>query len=111
MKPFELQTEKIAPRRIAVPHPGEMLLDGYLKPMGITQKAFAEHIGVSPVVISELCNRKRGITARLALSLARALRTDPEFWTHLQTDYDYLEGKRKLEREGELEKLEAIGAL
>lgn len=111
MKTLKLQTEKITPRRVSVPHPGEMLLDGYLKPMGITQKAFAGHIGVSPVVISELCNRKRGITARLALSLARALGTDPEFWTHLQADYDYLEAKHKLERDGELEKVEAIVAL
>ncbi len=111
MKPLILKTEKIAPRRLSVPHPGEMLLDGYLKPMGITQKAFADHIGVSPVVISELCHRKRGITAKLALSLAKALGTDPEFWTHLQADYEYLEAKRRLERDGELEKVEAITAL
>ena len=111
MKELKLKTEKIIPRRVSVPHPGEMLLDGYLKPMKVTQKAFAEHIGVSPVVISELCHRKRGITAKLALSLAKALGTDPEFWTHLQADYDYLEARNKLERDGELGKVEAISAL
>lgn len=111
MKTPKLQTEKITPRRVSVPHPGEMLLDGYLKPMEMTQKGFAEHIGVSPVVISELCNRKRGITAKIALSLAKALGTDPEFWTHLQADYDYLEAKHRLEKSGELEKVESITSL
>lgn len=111
MKLFKLKKQKILPNRVSIPHPGEMLLDGYLKPMEITQKSFAEHIGVSPVVISELCNKKRGITAKLALSLARALGTDPEFWTHLQADYDYLRAREKLEKDGELEQVEAITAL
>lgn len=111
MKELKLKSGKIVPKRVSVPHPGEMLLEGYLKPMRVTQKAFAEHIGVSPVVISELCHRKRGITAKLALSLAKALETDPEFWTHLQADYDYLEAKKRLERNGELDKVEAIASL
>ena len=111
MKELALKSGKIIPKRVSIPHPGEMLLDGYLKPMKVTQKTFAEHIGVSPVVISELCHRKRGITAKLALSLAKALGTDPEFWTHLQADYDFLEAKNRLDHEGELGKVEAISTL
>ncbi len=111
MKTLALRTETITPKRVSVPHPGEMLLEGYLKQMGITPKFFAEHIGVSPATIRELCRRKRGITPRLALSLAKALGTDPEFWTHLQADFDCLEARRKLEKDGELTKIESIPSL
>jgi len=74
------------PRNLA--HPGEILLEEFLKPMGITQKRLAKHIGVEPNVVNELVNGKRGITAYSAMKLGAALSTGPEFWLNLQSRYD-----------------------
>ena len=69
-------------------HPGEILLEEFLKPLGITQTAFAEHIGVHLPALSELVRGRRGVSATMAWRLARALRTDAEFWMSLQAQYD-----------------------
>ena len=69
-------------------HPGEILLEEFLKPMGISQVAFARHVGVSLQRINEIVNGKRGITPDTAWRFAQALGTTPEFWMNLQSNHD-----------------------
>ena len=69
-------------------HPGEILLEEFLKPLEITQVAFAKHIGVPVQRINELVRGKRGVTPDTAWLLAQALNTTPEFWINLQTAFD-----------------------
>ncbi len=69
-------------------HPGEILLEEFLLPMGVTQAAFAEKIGWTRARLNELIKGKRGITAESALDLAEALGTSPKIWMNLQATYD-----------------------
>lgn len=69
-------------------HPGEVLLEEFLKPMNLSQSRLALAIGVHPRRINEIVLRKRGITADTALRLARYFGTSPQFWLGLQGDYD-----------------------
>jgi len=74
--------------RLPPTHPGEMLLEEFLEPLGISQYALAKAIGVSPRRINEIVHGKRGITADTALRLARFFGTDAQSWLNLQTHYD-----------------------
>ncbi len=69
-------------------HPGEILLEDFMKPMGITARQLASDIDVSPSRISELVNGTRPITADTALRLGLFFAMDPRFWLNLQTEYD-----------------------
>ena len=69
-------------------HPGEILLEEFLAPMGMTQAAFAEQIGWTRARLNELVRGKRGITAEAALDLAEVLGTSPKLWMNLQATYD-----------------------
>lgn len=69
-------------------HPGEILLEEFLIPMGMTQTAFAEKISWTKSRLNELIKGKRGITAAAALDLAEALGTSPKLWMNLQATYD-----------------------
>jgi addiction module HigA family antidote len=69
-------------------HPGEVLLEEFLVPLGQTQVALAEHLGVPVQRINELVRGKRGVTPETAWLLAQALNTTPEFWLNLQSAYD-----------------------
>lgn len=69
-------------------HPGEVLLEEFLKPMGLSQNALARAVRVPPRRINEIVLGKRGISADTAVRLARALRTSERFWLGLQVDYD-----------------------
>ena len=69
-------------------HPGEVLLEEFLKPMGLSQNRVALNIGVPPRRINEIILQKRRITADTALRLARFFGTSPEFWLGLQAQYD-----------------------
>jgi addiction module HigA family antidote len=75
-------------REIPYPTPGEILLEEFLKPMGITQYRLAKEIGVSQRRISEIISGKRSITADTGLRLSRFFGTSDGFWVGLQTDYD-----------------------
>jgi addiction module HigA family antidote len=75
-------------------HPGEVLLDEFLKPMQISQNKIARAIGVPPRRINEIVQKKRAITADTALRLARFFGVSESFWMGLQADYD-LELARK----------------
>jgi addiction module HigA family antidote len=69
-------------------HPGEVLLEEFLKPMGLSQNRLSLEIGVHPRRINEIVLGKRRITADTALRLARFFGTSPQFWMGLQNDYD-----------------------
>ena len=69
-------------------HPGEILLEEFLEPMGLTQTAFAERLGWTRARLNELVRGKRGVTAEAALDLARALGTSPKLWMNLQATFD-----------------------
>lgn len=69
-------------------HPGEILLEEYLKPLGIGQVETAKKLGVSLNRLNEIVLGKRGITADTALRLARLLKTSPQMWMRLQADWD-----------------------
>ncbi len=69
-------------------HPGEVLWEEFLKPMGISQNRLALNIGVPPRRINEIVLGKRGITADTALRLAKFFGTSAEFWLGLQAQYD-----------------------
>jgi antitoxin HigA-1 len=69
-------------------HPGEVLLEEFLKPMKLSQNRLALDIGVHPRRINEIVLGKRSITADTALRLARYFGTSPQFWLGLQADYD-----------------------
>ena len=69
-------------------HPGEILLEEFLRPMGISQYRLAKDISVSPRRINEIVHGKRAITADTALRLGRFFGMSPQFWLNLQNRYD-----------------------
>lgn len=69
-------------------HPGEVLAEEFLAPMGLTQVGLARHLGVPVQRVNELIRGKRGVTPETAWLLAQALGTTPEFWSNLQTAHD-----------------------
>ncbi|MGH8756042.1 MAG: HigA family addiction module antitoxin [Burkholderiales bacterium] len=75
-------------KRLRNIHPGEVLLEEFLKPKNISQNALARATGVPPRRINEIALGKRGITAGTALRLAHYFGTSPQFWMNLQTRYD-----------------------
>jgi addiction module HigA family antidote len=77
-------------------HPGEILVEEFLKPMGMSQIALAEKMGVSLQRINTLINGKRDMTAETAILLARVLKTTPQFWLNLQMTCDLYEAHRRL---------------
>ncbi len=91
----------IPTRRVAT-HPGEVLLREFLKPMGVSQVAFAAHLGIPLQRIYGIVRGKRVLTAETALLFAQALGTSPELWLNLQTKHDLskaaLRGGRKIRR-------------
>jgi antitoxin HigA-1 len=76
--------------------PGEMLLEEFLKPMGLGQVEAARRLGVSLNRLNEIILGKRGVTADTALRLARLFKMSPQFWMRLQADWDL---HQALERE------------
>jgi antitoxin HigA-1 len=85
------------PKNRVPTHPGEVLLEEFLKPLGISQVAFAAHIGVPIQRVNELIHERRVVTPETAWLLAHALGTTPEFWMNLQSIHDLAATKpRKL---------------
>ena len=77
-------------------HPGEVLFEGFLSPLGISQNRLAREIGVPPRRINEIVHGTRAVTADTALRLARYFGTSEGFWMGLQADYDLEEARRRL---------------
>ncbi len=75
-------------------HPGEILLEEFLKPMGISQYRLALDIRVHPRRINEIVHGKRGITADTALRLSRYFGTSARFWLNMQSSYDMESARR-----------------
>jgi antitoxin HigA-1 len=75
-------------KKLAAVHPGEVLLEEFLKPMGLSQNRLALSISVHPRRVNEIVLGKRAVTANTALRLARYFGTSPKFWLGLQADYD-----------------------
>ena len=83
-------------------HPGEILLEEFVKPYGLTQKKLCELLNVGIKTISEIYNKKRGISPVMALKLANLFGTTPEFWLNAQSAYDlyvvYSKEKDKIDK-------------
>jgi antitoxin HigA-1 len=84
---YERERSRRIPPDVPV-HPGEVLLEEFLKPMNITQYRLAKDTSVPPRRVNEIVLRKRGITADTALRLGRFFGTSEQFWLNLQTEYD-----------------------
>ena len=69
-------------------HPGEILLEDFMKPLGLSQYRLANDIGVTPIRISQIVKGKRAITVDTAMRLARYFGTSPAVWLRLQVRYD-----------------------
>jgi addiction module HigA family antidote len=84
-------------------HPGEVLREEFINPMGISQREFAQKIGVPHTRLNQIVRENRSITADTALRLSMALGTTAEFWINLQARYDLDETReksgKKIERE------------
>ncbi len=87
-------------------HPGEMLLEEFLKPMNITQRQLADAIHVPYQRINEIINGRRGITPSTALRLAEAFEVSPDFWLNLQLRFDLFYTQQR-----EAEELKSIAPL
>ena len=79
-------------------HPGEMLLEEFLRPTGETQVAFAARIGWTTARLNEVIRGKRGVTAEAALDLAAVLGTSPELWLNLQMMWDLQAARKRRNR-------------
>ncbi|MCQ2002878.1 HigA family addiction module antitoxin [Rhizobium sp. NRK18] len=79
------------------PHPGEILLEEFLKPMGVSQNALARAVHVPPRRINEIVLGKRAMTADTDLRLARYFGMSEGFFLGLQTDYDLMQRRRQIE--------------
>jgi addiction module HigA family antidote len=84
-------------------HPGEVLLEEFLVPMGLSQNRIAREIGVPPRRINEIVHGKRAITADTALRLARYFGMSEAFWMGLQADFDLEEARNRLGKRLEAE--------
>ncbi|MEA2329783.1 MAG: antitoxin HigA [Thermoanaerobaculia bacterium] len=81
----------------AIP-PGEILLEEFLKPLGVGQAEAARRLGVSLNRLNEIILGKRGISADTALRLSRLLKTSPQFWMRLQADWDLHQAMERVSR-------------
>ncbi len=79
------------------PHPGEIIREFYLEPLGLTVTAIAQALGVSRNSVSELLNGHNGISPEMAYRLSKAFGRTPESWLNLQTLYDLAQVKEKAE--------------
>ena len=79
-------------------HPGEVLLEEFLKPLGLSQMDLQKHTGWTYAKINEIVNGKRGISAKTALAFSDIFKTSPEFWLNLQANYDIYNAKKDRDR-------------
>jgi addiction module HigA family antidote len=77
-------------------HPGTVLREEYMTPLGLSANGLARALGVTPTRVNDIANKKRGITADTALRLARYFGTDAQSWINLQANYDLECARREL---------------
>lgn len=99
------------PAKGVTPHPGEMLVEEYLQPMGITQAAFAKHIGMDVSTLSALVKGRRNITPTIAIKIGLALGMSPEFWTNLQSMHDLTKTREMLKAKKRMPKIKTMPAV
>ena len=78
--------------------PGEILDEEFLKPLGLTRKQLADHIGCDVKVINRIINNRSSVSAEMAVKLASAFRTSPEFWLNAQQAVDVFRARQKIMR-------------
>jgi len=76
-------------------HPGEVLRELYLKPLDLTVTSAADALTVTRKALSELVNRKSGISVEMALRLSKAFSTTPEYWLNMQRNFDLERARKK----------------
>jgi len=76
-------------------HPGAILREDILAELGITQAAFANHLGVSRLIVSEILRKKRGVSAEMAVRIAKVLGGNPESWLRMQEAVDLWEVEQR----------------
>lgn len=82
------------------PHPGEVLKELYLEPLGLTVTEAAEALGVSRKTLSALLNGRYGVSPDMAMRLSKAFGTSPEVWFGMQQDYDLWQAKQRVDLSG-----------
>lgn len=90
-------------KKLAPVHPGEVLLEEFMKPLGLSQNRLGNYLGVSPRRVNEIVRHRRSITPDTALRLARYFGTSSEFWLNLQMRYDLDLAEEKLTKRIEQE--------
>lgn len=83
-------------------HPGEILREDVLPTLGVTQAVLASHLGVSRLTVSEILHEKRGISAEMAVRIARVIGGTPQSWLHMQEAVDIWEVEQKFQQHPEL---------
>lgn len=89
--------------QLPIPHPGETLLEDFMKPLKLTVNRLARELGVRPDTVGGIVRGRRSVTPAIALRLARYTGTSPEFWLGLQEDFDLRHAERKMSRRIERE--------
>lgn len=92
------------PKHRAPVHPGEILQEEFLKPIGITQTKLAAHLGWAHAKVNEIINGKRGVSPEAALSLSDVFGTSPDVWLNLQKNYDLWKAKQNHKPKRQLSK-------
>ena len=77
------------------PHPGDVLAEMYLNPLELSVTETAKSLGVTRQTLSELINTRRNVSIEMALRLAKAFKTTPEYWLNMQTQYDLWQFRRR----------------
>jgi addiction module HigA family antidote len=88
--------ENMMDKSLSPIHPGEILLEDFMKPLGLTQYRLAQDIGVTPIRISQIVNGQRSVTVDTAMRLARYFGTSAAVWLRLQVRYDLEVAEREL---------------
>jgi len=83
---------------LPIPHPGETLLEDFMKPLRLSASRVAKGLGVHPLTVSLLVRGRRSVTPELALRLSRYTGTTPEFWLGLQEDFELRHAERRHSR-------------
>src|SRR6185369_5821027 len=106
-KTLPVVQERRLPTKRAPTHPGEMLLEEFLNPLGISQSAFASRLGISSPRLNEIIRAKRSVTPDTALRLAKVLGMSADFWLGLQQDWDLWHAARS-EKAAAIARLEPL---
>ncbi len=89
------------------PHPGEILADLYLEPLGLTVTEAAKKLLITRPNLSAIINGKAGISALMAIKLARAFKTTPHYWLNLQAAYDLWQAMAK-HKDKDIDKVKSL---